>query len=700
MSANYTPNLGEYTELTPFRYWCQKVMPLVYDDSLSYYELLCKVVDYLNKTMHDVDTLHTDVVQLHAAYVQLQQYVNTYFENLDIQSEIDRKLDAMAESGTLLNIIKPSVIDSVNSWLTEHITNPTDPVVDTSFSVTGAAADSATVGQYFNNLDALYDGSVKIDMFENGNVDIASGTLKYSSNKNRVRTKEGTLVSLKAGDVVRLKDFSKYTLLILWADQNWRVGWVTHEFCVPRDGQFAFNITTTDDNVPLSVTEAFGQLELIRDACIINNFNLVRGNTNNSGRVEFAEYGAITKEIIHFKAGACFFPKYGSSKERYIIQRNYYDEKGEYLSSEYAESYQPFMLNKDAYIRLRFKHVVGGKEQTVSYSNLKDGFTVAYHSDSVATPVTSYSFAGFSSYLPHMILDATIKPISAYPGSAASLIITPNRKVVGIDFSLDTPDVMARYLNNMYHYNLVDKLNYIIVTHYHSDHTGGLPALVNTYGIDINGAVAFLPALLTTSNTANLTVEDREDALEQQTIILNLLHEHNCTIIHPAENSVYNIDGITVQFNNTDYSPYNTDGSEYYTERYNDYSMVVQTVNQGYTVTYTGDIQKRALMFLAKKLMKADVMTSPHHGWIVNNNDLIPDFINTVSPSVVITQSGSEQKPGGIADIDGDGAPMTDWCDKNGVPNYATHENGTINIDYADGQAKFVRPVIRHTKLN
>lgn len=31
-----------------FKYWCYKVLPLVYDDSLSYYEVLCKVVDYIN----------------------------------------------------------------------------------------------------------------------------------------------------------------------------------------------------------------------------------------------------------------------------------------------------------------------------------------------------------------------------------------------------------------------------------------------------------------------------------------------------------------------------------------------------------------------------------------------------------------------------------------------------------------------------
>ena len=173
MNANYTPNMGEYTELRPFRYWCQKVLPLVYDDSLSYMELLCKVVDYLNKTMHDVDTLHTDVVQLHAAYIQLQQYVNMYFENLDVQPEIDKKLDKMAESGALLNIIKPSVIDEVNNWLSEHIKNPTNPVIDTSLSIKGAAADAKVVGERLLKDGLVYSKQFSTSVYYKGS---SSGT--------------------------------------------------------------------------------------------------------------------------------------------------------------------------------------------------------------------------------------------------------------------------------------------------------------------------------------------------------------------------------------------------------------------------------------------------------------------------------------------------------------------------------------------
>jgi len=105
--AHFDPAMGTYNDLRPFRLWCQKVLPLVYDDSLSYYEVLCKVVDYLNKTMEDVGVLHDDVDALHRAYQQLQSYVNNYFSTLDVQQEINNKLDVMASDGTLDALILP-----------------------------------------------------------------------------------------------------------------------------------------------------------------------------------------------------------------------------------------------------------------------------------------------------------------------------------------------------------------------------------------------------------------------------------------------------------------------------------------------------------------------------------------------------------------------------------------------------------------
>lgn len=50
-------------EIGAFRFWCQKVLPAVYDDSLSYYELLCKVIAKLNELI-EKDNEQSDVINL------------------------------------------------------------------------------------------------------------------------------------------------------------------------------------------------------------------------------------------------------------------------------------------------------------------------------------------------------------------------------------------------------------------------------------------------------------------------------------------------------------------------------------------------------------------------------------------------------------------------------------------------------------
>ena len=85
--------------ISPFIFWCQKVMPAVLDDSLSYYECLCKISVKLNETI-------TSQNNLIDAQQTLQKYVDEYFTNLDVQNEINNKLDQMAESGELESIIE------------------------------------------------------------------------------------------------------------------------------------------------------------------------------------------------------------------------------------------------------------------------------------------------------------------------------------------------------------------------------------------------------------------------------------------------------------------------------------------------------------------------------------------------------------------------------------------------------------------
>ena len=99
--------------IQPFRFWCQHVLPAVYDDSLSYYELLCKVVAKLNETISLANTTSD-------GFEQLTNYVNTYFDDLNVQNQINNKLDSMAQSGELAEIINEQIFNELTSKIGEN----------------------------------------------------------------------------------------------------------------------------------------------------------------------------------------------------------------------------------------------------------------------------------------------------------------------------------------------------------------------------------------------------------------------------------------------------------------------------------------------------------------------------------------------------------------------------------------------------
>lgn len=72
-------DMCRYKCIDRMRYWCYKVIPLVYDDSLSYYEQMCKVVDYLNNLIEQDKLIIEDVEQLKQDLAQVQEWI----DNLD-----------------------------------------------------------------------------------------------------------------------------------------------------------------------------------------------------------------------------------------------------------------------------------------------------------------------------------------------------------------------------------------------------------------------------------------------------------------------------------------------------------------------------------------------------------------------------------------------------------------------------------------
>lgn len=101
-----------YNRTQTLKFWCQKVLPLVYDDSLSYYELLNKVVAYLNSTIEDVTRLIDEV--------------DSIIINLDNVAFIDDDVVSSDKvwSSLKVNAVFPKINDSGTSnngvWSSQH----------------------------------------------------------------------------------------------------------------------------------------------------------------------------------------------------------------------------------------------------------------------------------------------------------------------------------------------------------------------------------------------------------------------------------------------------------------------------------------------------------------------------------------------------------------------------------------------------
>ena len=101
--------------LPPFRAWLASNIPAVYDNTMSYYDELTSLIKYLESVvLPAVNENSQSVTELANLYKDLKEFVDNYFENLDVQEEINNKLDAMVEDGTFDTIINKTLFNELN----------------------------------------------------------------------------------------------------------------------------------------------------------------------------------------------------------------------------------------------------------------------------------------------------------------------------------------------------------------------------------------------------------------------------------------------------------------------------------------------------------------------------------------------------------------------------------------------------------
>lgn len=137
-----------------FTNYIYKAIPLAFDESMSYYETLCGLLSYLKDTVIPALNNNADAVsELQNLYIELKNYVDNYFENLDVQNEINNKLDEMAQSGELDDLVGKYVtngiqpqIDNINEEI-KNIKNREIIMIGDSY-LAGQSLDNPTTENY------------------------------------------------------------------------------------------------------------------------------------------------------------------------------------------------------------------------------------------------------------------------------------------------------------------------------------------------------------------------------------------------------------------------------------------------------------------------------------------------------------------------------------------------------------------------
>lgn len=123
--ANFDPVLKKYDGIPYLRFWCQKVLPAVYDQSLSYYEVLCKLAAFLNKMLEELEKMQDNIDALHKAYKDLQDWVNA--EIARFEAHMEQHFDDLTrELWNRFEEYKNNTNTTLQQWFNDYATNTTN----------------------------------------------------------------------------------------------------------------------------------------------------------------------------------------------------------------------------------------------------------------------------------------------------------------------------------------------------------------------------------------------------------------------------------------------------------------------------------------------------------------------------------------------------------------------------------------------
>lgn len=245
------------------------------------------------------------------------------------------------------------------------------------------------------------------------------------------------------------------------------------------------------------------------------------------------------------------------------------------------------------------------------------------------------------------------------------LLKTNKGKVIVIDTgsASDTSGVDTFIANH------TSTIDYLIITHYHSDHIGNFEYVLNKYKND--NTVVILPCdphydqfML---NGARFEIASNN--------VKSFLSDIGITPIIPTEQQIIQVDDIKLKFMNCStsmFTNYYDKVSEYAKQNetdYNNFSLVVEVTHGVNKILLTSDINVTAQEQLEPYLSNYDILKAPHHSV---DSKVSQGFLKKVSPRYVFSCSKNNSSVYK--------AEITRYLLSRGIPYYVTYQSGEIKM--------------------
>ena len=242
--------------------------------------------------------------------------------------------------------------------------------------------------------------------------------------------------------------------------------------------------------------------------------------------------------------------------------------------------------------------------------------------------------------------DVSVHFIDVGQGDAA-LVLTGEHAVL-----VDAGPVAVGRTTAEYVRSYTKKLDYVLISHPHEDHMGGLPEIIGRVEI---GAII-------------MTADGSDSAFFSRT--LDLIEEYGIDVYEAKPRDLYRAGDITIEI----LSPLN------YHEIKNDNSAAARVTVDKFSVLFTGDTETEEEAELVAEYgdhLRADVLKVAHHGSATSTSKA---FLKCVEPTVAVISCGKGNEYGHPH------AAVLKNLRRIGCETHRTDNEGTVVVRIKDGK--------------